>query len=259
MFNRFTPAGLIVVALLGCNILAMKVNNDDFKIAVHNNYGAPIDVIYTLNGNKITKKLGDKGFFTLGTNNRIEGDIIISRSGDLKSYLAKSWAQQKNALWQIWEQKKREDTDAILLTVTSAVAGTQIMVKIGVGKEETFGAVQKYQEDVLDQFPVLVQYGLQKTLTPEKIAAIRSWKDIVIPSGWYGLQGATTGEDIARYILGLPKNYDQASMDRAYRELALKWAPDKQNSAVMKEFAEKVMKLINHARDLLREKAHSGN
>lgn len=252
MVNKIKVMSLLLVIMLGCPVFAMEPEAN-FKIAVHNTYGAPIDITYILNGKTLTKKLGNDGFFVLGQADRIEGDIVISRSGAYMGYTAKSWSQQKNALWQLWEQKKMPDLNALLLTVSSSAGGTVLSVRINAADEKTFGLRNKFEKDVLDQFPALVDYGFNKKLTPDQIIAIKSPKEVVIKAGWLGLQGATTGEDIARYILGLPKEYDKASLDRSYRELALNWAPDKQPLEGLRELATKVMQVINHARDLLNE------
>ena len=62
---------------------------------------------------------------------------------------------------------------------------------------------------------------------------------------------ATTGEDIARYILGLTPDYNEASVKESYKKLSLQWHPDKQTLPALKDLAQKVMPIINHARDIL--------
>lgn len=240
---------LSIFCILSLAIDAMEPEAS-FKVAVRNNFGAPIDVTYTINGKTVVKKLG-AGADILGTINKMDGQIVISRSGAYMGYTAKSWSLPKNGLLQLWAQKEKysSDVNTLLLIVESTAGGAAIAVRYVVVPEESIGVSEKLEKDVLDQFSMLEHYGLNKKLTPEQVIAIRSPKEVVIKAGW--LSGATTGEDIARYILGLDKNYDRASLDRAYRELALQWAPDKQTLPAMKEFAGKVMPIINHARDLL--------
>lgn len=243
MFDKIKYISLFSLIITSCSSIAME----RFKIAVQNQYGAPIEAVYTYNGKKVTTRIAEDSAPVLGFADSIEGDIVISRSGAVMGHTAKSWQLQRNALWQIWEQQRRPDTDTLLLKVGSAYGGAQITVGYGVTEEKLLNSGKKLQGDVLDQFPGLAKYKL----TPAQIINIQSWRDVVVPGGW--LAGAATGEDIARYIVGLPKKYDKASLDRAYRELALQWAPDKQALPAMKEFATKVMQVINHARDLLND------
>lgn len=248
MLNKFKILSCVVF-LLGGGTTAFAMQ--DPKIAVRNNYGAQIEVTYTLQGNEIKKAVALDQNFILGPASKLQGDVKIARAGAFVGHLAAGYSMPINGLSQIWAQQQQPMTDTLLLTVTSQPG--KLVIAYRPVAEETLRNIdlgKKFEGGVLDQFAGLKKYGLEKTLTPAQILAIRSWKDVVIQAGWHGF-GAITGEDIARYILGLTPDYNEASVKKAYQALSLQWHPDKQTLQTMKDFAQQVMPIINHARDLL--------
>lgn len=248
MFKQSKYA-MFILALIASFTVIQTMQVDKFKVAVRNNFGAEIVVEYTYSGKLVKRKVTEKADLILGDIRNLSGEIKIYRAGDWLgrvSYL--NYKVEVNALAQAWHQINKPLNSDVLLLVVNPDSKIGFM---GASEEQlkirAFG--QTFEGDVLDQFPDLKKYDLQKKLTPDRVLAIQSYNEIVIPGGW--VSGATTGEDIARYILGLPKGYNADSVNRAYRELALKWHPDNQKIEGMKAFAQKVFPVIKKAQEIL--------
>lgn len=254
MFRQFILAAISLLVLGGsATTFAMKADNpEDFYVTVRNNYGAQIEVSFVLAGKAIIKVVNLDLDATLGLASNISGDIKIYRAGALVGHLAAGFTLPAQALGQLWAQQRKQPIDnTLLLTVTPALG--RLVVSYRPTQQSTLTVmveIKKLEGGVMDQFPGLEKYGLEKKLTPDQILAIRSPNEVVIPGGWI-VGRATTGEDIARYILELPIGYNAASVQAAYKKLSLQWHPDKQKLEGMKETAAQVFTLITHAKDLL--------
>ncbi len=242
---------MVSVFMFVLNNYAMQ--KDRFTVVVRNNYGAQIEVMYTLQGKQQIMVVNvDKDHF-LGSSDLLSGNVKIYRAGALVGHLAAGYEMPVAALDQIWAQQKHELADALLLIVTSAPG--RLVIQYHPTNKETLvmkDRMEQLQGDVMDQFRGLQKYGLEKKLTPDRILAIQSWKEEVIPGGWV-VGRATTGEDIARYILELPIGYNADAVQDQFKKLSLKWHPDRQEMPYLKELGQKVMPLIIHARNLLQE------
>jgi len=255
MANIFNRAALVALVFSGhATLLAMKA--ESFNVMVKNNYGAQIEVEYAAGGKTFKKVVNLDRILPLGLSDQLHGSITINRVGAIKGRVTASYKIDVNGLGQVWGQKKKPGADTLLVKVKSTSLH-QFNVAYAPGiksKLEMRENVEKLAPgDALDEFPGLKKYGLEKTLTPDQILAIRAPNEVVIAGGW--IARATTGEDIARYILELPLGYNQDSVKKAYMALSLKWHPDKQPAHLqgLKDFAQKVMPVITHARDLLTE------
>lgn len=262
MFKQFTFAVVSVLVLGGYTTsYAMKAEKPkDFYVTVRNNYGAQIELTYISAGKALTKVVNLDQNLTIGLAGSLSGDIKIYRAGALVGHLAAGFTMPAQALGQIWAQQRKQEVDnTLLLTVTPAFG--KLVVNYRPTQQITVENMAKAKEvtgGVMDQFPGLQKYGLDKTLTPAQILDIKAPHEVVVPAGW--VARSTTGEDIARYILGLPAGYNAASVQDAFKKLSLKWHPDKQHLETMKETAEQVFHILTHAKELLmqalREKGH---
>jgi len=255
MANIFNRAALVALVFSGhATLQAMKA--ESFNVVVQNNYGAQIEVDYTVGPKAFHIVVNPSDKWSLGTSDKLQGSITINRVGAIKGRVTASYKIDVNGLGQVWGQKQKPGADTLQVKVKSTSLH-QFDVTYAPGVKIELEIQEKVKKlvpgDVIDEFPGLKKYGFNKTLTPDQILAIRAPNEVVIAAGW--IARATTGEDIARYILELPVGYNQDSVKKAYMALSLKWHPDKQPAHMqgLKDFAQKVMPVITHARDLLTE------
>lgn len=119
----------------------------------------------------------------------------------------------------------------------------------GKAAAEEKGQEQKAEKkpNYLEAFPLLKEYRLLDKITANRLQEEPAWNEFV--EGNSGL----TFEDVYRIILGLPRDYTLGSKLEAYKALALKWHPDKQEgkSDEEKAMAEGAFALVATANKAL--------
>ncbi len=256
VFNKVTL--LVVVCSGHAAIQAMEAKS--FNVVVLNSYGAQIEVNYNVGPKHFKMVVNPNEKLPLGSSDKLQGSLTINRVGASVGWLTKSYVMQIPGLEQAWMQKQKPGTDTLQVVVESTALQQFDVTYVPVAQSalEAESKIKKLAPgDVLDEFPGLKKYGLEKTLTPERILAIKAWNEEVVPAGL--LARATTGEDIARYILGLPIGYTRADVEHAYDALAAKWHPLRQPQHLpgLVDFAKQVMPLIIQAKNILIKKLNA--
>lgn len=264
--KRLLVLALTVLTHTSC-LWAMEVPN--FKIALRNNasrYGVsiPVAIAYTTNEGKLerpTVVYNDVLVFATFRGIKPGSTIKIESTGTFKSALSYTIDIPYNSLIPEWMRHHKGDDNTLIINISmeNKWLGANLKADFEAAHFVPQGAQQRVLEyqNLLELFPRVTNYLIHYKMDHHAFLATENPKAKVSDAP------DTTFEDVARYVLYLEKDYTADAVRGAYNRALSEWDPRIVEESSRKNgegpemqqergrFANKVMHVIAHARDIL--------
>jgi hypothetical protein len=135
-----------------------------------------------------------------------------------------------------------EPGTSLLITVSQTMGSPYLTLSY---EDYTPSKEKAKSDNPVSEFPLLSYYPEIAKFTEEDIMKFGSSDTVVIEGARFTGLGKTTAEDVYRYILNLPKQYNWTQVDQAFKAISEKWDPAKHPER--KEYAERVKKIAHKA------------
>jgi hypothetical protein len=248
---KLTGLGLL---FLGGNLLSMEsqrfVPLDKMNIVVKNNLYRRIQVTWS-------SKYGTE-FSRVVLPGQLEDTIdrlgklskvVFSVYGEAMQFTSQSKEVTQQGLIEEIGKLRPAPGASLLITVSQTMGSPYLTLSY----EAYTPSKEKVKSDnPVSEFPLLSYYPELAKFTQEDIMAFGKWDTLVIEGAQFTGIGRTTAEDVYRYILNLPKQYNWTQVDQAYSAISEKWDPAKHPER--KEYAERVKKIARKAYEEIMKK-----
>lgn len=247
---KMTNIQTIVAFLLSAPSL-MGMTVDPQKIYVKNNLARRIQVTWQTSevdfSSKIIQANNTREISTFKA--ILPGSIVkIEPYGDYVGYSAFPLSITTEKLQHAFNEMSQSPEDSLEVAISQ---GYSIYLSPTYSIIPPTGEEPKPLPNPMDAFKGLKYYPNLKDLSEKDVLRFDSYETIVIPGSYSS--NPTTALDVYRYMLGIPKDFTEADVKKAFNEFALKWHPDKGNHGTDVETAQKVFNLARVAKKGLDE------
>jgi len=266
-FFRLSLPFLAIVLGYGQSIDAMKPSS--YKIMVHNTMeGTYADTALVVtykdaSGNEVSRVVSAGEIMTIGSSDKLlpglQGGygLKFAGYGDFWSKAIKPTFIDPNFFDTERNVLKANPDQPLIITVTAEQPSmfSKYVLKISYAKDISEDLVRKYDRLVsignpLSAFGRIKYWKLDQVLSLPEILGLPNNPKLEVETAGL-IQGATTLEDVSRYILGLEKDYSAADIKRASDDLNYLWSPQSVSGKKAQAFAQKLLSAVAKARQVL--------